>query len=77
MVDRCVCCGGVIPEGTEVCINCRYQYLDQYSESGGTPSGSFADSSVSKTRGRDKHKMPPLIAEQKSFYFLPDSLRQR
>ena len=58
MVDRCVCCGAVIPEGTEVCINCRYQYLDQYSESGGTPSGSFADSSVSKTRGRDKHKMP-------------------
>ena len=33
MVDRCVCCGAVIPEGTEVCINCRYQYLDQYSES--------------------------------------------
>ena len=29
MVDRCVCCGAVIPEGTEVCINCRYQYLDQ------------------------------------------------
>ena len=28
MVDRCVCCGAIVPEGTEVCINCRHQYLD-------------------------------------------------
>ncbi len=22
MPDRCVCCGAIIPEGTQVCINC-------------------------------------------------------
>jgi hypothetical protein len=21
--DRCVCCGVIIPEGTQVCINCQ------------------------------------------------------
>ena len=21
-MDRCVCCGDIIPEGTQVCINC-------------------------------------------------------
>lgn len=28
MVDRCVCCGAIIPEGTQVCINCVRRTLD-------------------------------------------------
>lgn len=54
MVDRCVCCGAVVPEGTEVCINCRYQYL----ESGRTQSKSFSDPSVSKTKSLKKQEKP-------------------
>ena len=28
MPDRCVCCGDIIPEGTQVCINCRNKYCE-------------------------------------------------
>lgn len=26
--DRCICCGTIIPEGTQVCINCRNKYCE-------------------------------------------------
>lgn len=26
MVDRCVCCGDIIPEGSMVCSNCQKKY---------------------------------------------------
>ena len=46
MVDRCVCCGAIVPEGTEVCINCRHQYLD--TENGQTVS--CPDHSISRAQ---------------------------
>ena len=54
MVDRCVCCGAVIPEGTEVCINCRHQYLD--SENGQT--ASCPDHSISRVQNLKGKEAP-------------------
>ena len=44
MPDYCVCCGDIVPEGTQVCINCRlnkaqavetdFDILDDREESG-------------------------------------------
>lgn len=62
MVDRCVCCGAVVPEGTEVCINCRYQYL----EPGRTQSEPLTDPSVFKTKFLEKQKKPSTPSGQKS-----------
>lgn len=32
-VDRCVCCGNIIPEGLMVCAECTNKYKDIYKES--------------------------------------------
>lgn len=48
MVDRCVCCGAIVPEGTQVCINCRWLYM----ESGNTGSASSSNSGKSKTEAK-------------------------
>lgn len=54
MVDRCVCCGEIIPEGTEVCINCRHQYLE--SENGQTASCPYE--SISPAQNLKRQEAP-------------------
>lgn len=54
MVDRCVCCGAIVPEGTEVCINCRHQYLD--TENGQTVS--CPDHSISRAQNLKRQETP-------------------
>ena len=30
-MDRCVCCGAIVPEGTQVCLNCfNYMFSTSY-----------------------------------------------
>lgn len=30
-MDRCVCCGAIVPEGTQVCWNClNYMFSTEY-----------------------------------------------
>lgn len=33
-VDRCVCCGEIVPEGRMVCPQCEYEFLN--SQTGAT-----------------------------------------
>ena len=54
MVDRCVCCGAIVPEGTDVCINCRHQYLD--TENGQTVS--CPDHSISRAQNLKGKEAP-------------------
>lgn len=32
MENRCVCCGDIIPEGRQVCVNCEYEANNKLKE---------------------------------------------
>lgn len=53
MVDRCVCCGAVIPEGTQVCINCRWLYME--SDNIGSASSNSSDKSKTESKTTFHH----------------------
>lgn len=31
--DYCVCCGDYVPEGTQICAKCRYEYMKEKKDS--------------------------------------------
>ena len=57
-MDYCVICGRIVPEGTHVCVNCRYAVLGTSIDTAGE-TGVVMEDKCGYNKGRDRGRPVP------------------